>query len=440
MTNDVTKPRGKKISYEEAVAYLYSLQKYGIKFGLSKTSNLLREFGNPHRRLKHIHIAGTNGKGSVAAMLESVLMKSGLKVAFYSSPHLVRFTERFRVNGREIEPGQVATLVADLRKAIRPVQPPTFFEAVTAMALIYFAKEGADVCIMEVGMGGRLDATNVIRPLVSVITNISLEHQAFLGPRLTDIAREKGGIIKRGVDLVTAATQPQVLKLLKATCDAKKAPFWRVGKDIRYRKHGSGFDYFGFRRTEKDLELGLLGRHQVRNAAVALAAIELLEKKGFNLSSEHIREGLRRPHWLGRMQVVSQAPLMILDGAHNPGAMRALADSMRDAFSWKHLILVLGVMGDKDIPKIMREIVPLADRVIFTNPEYYRAARPETLMQEAARFKKRGEIVTPLSEALKKARETAGPEDVILVTGSLFTVGEAMACLYPEQYQPDNLR
>jgi dihydrofolate synthase/folylpolyglutamate synthase len=430
----------KGISYEEAVAYLYSLQKYGIKFGLSKTSNLMREFGNPHRRLKYIHIAGTNGKGSVAAMLESILMRSGLKVAFYSSPHLVRFTERFRVNGREIEPGQVAALVADLRKVIRPAQPPTFFEAVTAMALIYFAGEEADVCIMEVGMGGRLDATNVIRPLVSVITNISLEHQAFLGPRLTDIAREKGGIIKRGVDLVTAATQPQVLRLLRATCEAKKAPFWRVGKDVRYRKHGSGFDYFGFRRTEKDLELGLPGRHQFRNAAVALAVIELLEKKGFALSSEHIREGLRRPHWPGRMQVVSQAPLMILDGAHNPGAMRTLADSMRDAFSWRHLILVLGIMRDKDVPKIMREIVPLADRVIFTNPEYYRAANPETLMQEAERFKKRGEIVTPLSEALEKARKTAGPDDVILVTGSLFTVGEAMACLDPERYQPDNLR
>jgi dihydrofolate synthase/folylpolyglutamate synthase len=440
MTNDVINSTEKKISYEEAVQYLYSLQKYGIKFGLSKTSNLLKAFGNPHRRLKYIHIAGTNGKGSVAAILESILLRSGLKVAFYSSPHLVRFTERFRVNGREIEPRRVATLVADLKKVIHPAQPPTFFEVITAMALIYFAGEEAEICIMEVGMGGRLDATNVIRPLVSVITNISLEHQAFLGPRLIDIAREKGGIIKRGVDLVTAATQPPVLGLFKAACEAKKAPFWRVGRDVRYRKQGSGFNYYGFRRAEKDLELGLLGRHQFRNAATALAVIELLEKKGFTLSSDHIREGLRRPYWLGRMQVVSQEPRMILDGAHNPGAMRTLADSMRDAFSWRHLILVLGIMSDKDIPKIMREIVPLADQVIFTRPEYYRAASPETLMQKAERFKKRGEIVTPLSEALKKARRMAGPEDVILVAGSLFTVGEAMACLDPERFQPDKLR
>jgi dihydrofolate synthase/folylpolyglutamate synthase len=430
----------KRMSYAEAVEYLYSLQKYGIKFGLSKTSNLLKALGNPHRELKYIHIAGTNGKGSVAAMLESILMRAGLKVALYTSPHLVRFTERFRVNGEEIEPAQVATLVAELREVIHPAQPPTFFEVTTAMALTWFARERPDICIMEVGMGGRLDATNVIRPMVTVITNISLEHQVFLGPHLVDIAREKAGIIKRGVDLVTAATQHQVLSLFKATCEAKNASFWRVGKDIRYRKRGSGFNYYGFRRIEKDLHLGLLGRHQFRNAAAALAVVELMEKKGFSLSSDHIREGLRRPDWPGRMQVVSRDPLIVLDGAHNPDAMRTLADSMREAFQWRHLILVLGIMSDKDIGKIMREIVPLAGHVIFTRPEYYRAATAETLMQEAKHLGKRGEIVTPIAEALKKARSMAGNKDVVLVTGSLFTVGEALACLNPKRYRPDNLR
>jgi dihydrofolate synthase/folylpolyglutamate synthase len=430
----------KKISYEEAVQYLYSLQKYGIKFGLSKTSNLMKALGNPHRELKYIHIAGTNGKGSVAAMLESILMRSGLKVALYTSPHLVRFTERFRVNGGEIEPAQVAALVAEVRGVIHPAEPPTFFEVTTAMALTWFARERPDICIMEVGMGGRLDATNVIRPMITVITNISPEHQVFLGPRLIDIAREKAGIIKRGVDLVTAATQHQVLSLFEGSCEAKKALLWRVGKDIRYRKHGSGFNYYGFRRIEKGLQLGLLGRHQFRNAAVAIAVIELLEKKGFRVSSDHIREGLKRPDWPGRMQVVSRDPLIILDGAHNPDAMRTLADSMRETFRWRHLILVLGVMSDKDIAKIMQEILPLAGHVIFTRPEYYRAATAETLMQEAEPLRKKGEIVTPIAEALKKARRMAGNKDVILVTGSLFTVGEAMACLNPEGYRPDNLR
>jgi dihydrofolate synthase/folylpolyglutamate synthase len=429
-----------RLSYEDAVAYLFGLQKYGIKFGLSKTSNLLKAFGNPHLHQKYIHIAGTNGKGSVAAMLESILMNSGLKVALYSSPHLVRFTERFRINGKEIHPDQVAELVRDLKKVIPPTQPPTFFEVTTAMGLIYFAREKPDISIMEVGMGGRLDATNVIRPMASVITNISLEHQAFLGRRLDDIAGEKAGIIKPGVDLVTAATQPQVIGIFSETCKRRKAPFWRVGRDIRYRRHGAKLNYYGLERVERDLDLGLAGKHQLRNAALALAVVELLEKKGFTVSSDHIRKGLYQTRWPGRMQVVSKKPLMILDGAHNPDAMRILVDSMRDAFQWRHLILVLGVMGDKDIPKIMRRIVPIADYVICTRPEYNRAAEPQILMKEAGPVGKGGEIVPTIPEALRKAKALSGPGDVILVTGSLFTVGEAMACLEPEAVQPDKLR
>ena len=430
----------KRLSYEDAVAYLFGLQKYGIKFGLSKTSNLLKAFGNPHLCQKYIHIAGTNGKGSVAAMLESIWMNSGLKVALYSSPHLVRFTERFRINGKEIPPGQVADLVKDLKRVIDPTQPPTFFEVTTAMALIYFAREKPDISIMEVGMGGRLDATNVIRPMASVITNISLDHQSFLGPRLTDIAGEKAGIIKPGIDLVTAATQPQVIKVFSDTCKRRKAPFWRVGREIRYRRNGAQLNYYGMGRIERDLDLGLLGKHQLRNAALALAVIELIERRGFTVSSEHIREGLNKTRWPGRMQVVSKKPLIILDGAHNPDAMRNLVNSMRDAFQWKHLILVLGIMGDKDIPKIIKRIVPIADYVIYTRPEYYRAAEPQVLMKEAAPLRKKGEIIPTIPEALRKAKGRSEPGDVILVTGSLFTVGEAMACLEPEAVQPDKLR
>jgi dihydrofolate synthase/folylpolyglutamate synthase len=430
----------RRLSYEDAVAYLFGLQKYGIKFGLSKTSNLLKAFGNPHLHQKYIHIAGTNGKGSVAAMLESIWMNSGLKVALYSSPHLVRFTERFRINGKEIPPGQVADLVKDLKRVIDQTQPPTFFEVTTAMALIYFAREKPDISIMEVGMGGRLDATNVIRPMASVITNISLDHQSFLGPRLTDIAGEKAGIIKPGIDLVTAATQPQVIKVFSDTCKRRKAPFWRVGREIRYRRNGAQLNYYGMGRIERDLDLGLVGKHQLRNAALALAVIELIERRGFTVSSDHIREGLNKTRWPGRMQVVSKKPRIILDGAHNPDAMRNLVNSMRDAFQWKHLILVLGIMGDKDIPKIIKRIVPIADYVIYTRPEYYRAAEPQVLMKEAAPLRKKGEIIPTIPEALRKAKGRSEPGDVILVTGSLFTVGEAMACLEPEAVQPDKLR
>src|SRR4030042_1026485 len=279
MTKDMIMPWRRKITYDEAVEYLYSLQKYGIKFGLSKTSNLLKAFGNPHRGQRYVHIAGTNGKGSVAAMVESILRTSGLKVGFYSSPHLVRFTERLRINGQEIPSETAACLVEELKGVMDPTQPPTFFEVATAMGLIYFAREKVDIAVIEVGMGGRLDATNVIRPQVSVITNISFDHQAFLGTSLTEIAREKAGIIKRGIDLVTAATHTPVLRVFRETCKDKEAPFWRVGKNIRYRAAGDKINYYGFERRLKDLQLGLIGSYQHRNGALALSVIELLERR-----------------------------------------------------------------------------------------------------------------------------------------------------------------
>ena len=430
----------KKFSYEEAVAYLYSLQKYGIKFGLSKTSNLLKAFGNPHRGKTYLHVGGTNGKGSVGAMVESILMRADLKVGFYSSPHLVRFTERFRVGGQEISPERVAELVRDVREAVDPLEPPTFFEFTTAMALIHFAREQADISIMEVGMGGRLDATNVIRPRASVITNISLEHQAFLGRRLLQIAREKAGIIKRGVDVVTAVTQPPVVRLFEDVCEERGAPLHRLGKDIRIRIEDSTFKYYGLDQNLEHVEVGLLGRHQYRNAALALAAVEILRRKGFRVTDADMKEGLKTPHWPGRMHTVSRNPLLMLDGAHNPAAIKTLLRSVTRDIEYERLILVLGVMGDKDISKIVREIVPAADYVICTRPEYYRAAPPETLGKAAFRLWKGGEVCPRLTDALKRAKELAGPEDLILVTGSLFTVGEAMARLEPRTYQPDKIR
>ncbi len=427
-----------KTSYKEAVQYLYGLQKYGIKFGLSKTSNLLKAFGNPHHGQTYIHIGGSNGKGSVAAMMESILIKSGLKVGFYSSPHLVRFTERFRINGREITPEKAAAISGELMDVISTRHPPTFFEVTTAMALIYFAREKADISIMEVGMGGRLDATNVISPMVSVITNISLEHRFFLGSRLIDIANEKAGIIKGGVDLVTAATQPSVIKLFKSICEVKRAPYWRVGKDVLYRSSNSRFNYYGIKHRLKGLEIGLKGKFQNRNAALALAAIELLERRGLKISSHHMVEGLKDISWPGRMQIVSREPLIVLDGAHNPTAIRELADSIKAGFIYRRLVLVIGVMEDKDIGRIIKGIVPIADYVIYTRPDYYRSARPTDLMNEASSFGKPGKILPGISRALEKAKELAGPEDMILVCGSLFTVGEALTYFDPEKYRPDD--
>ncbi len=426
-----------KTAYREAVGYIYGLQKYGIKFGLSKTSDIMKTLGNPHHNRRYIHIAGSNGKGSVAAILESILIRSGRKVGFYSSPHLVRFTERFRINRKEIPQEKATEIITRLKRVIDPDHPPTFFEVTTAMALVYFAEEETDIAIMEVGMGGRLDATNIIRPLVSAITNISLEHQFFLGSRLIDIAKEKAGIIKKGVDLVTAATQPRVKKFFETVCKERKAPFWRVGRDVRYRSTGQGFSYYGFNRSLTDLKLGLKGRFQNRNAVLALAMIEILEKKGIKISTRDITEGLTDIAWPGRMQIISKEPFIVLDGAHNPNAVRELAGSIDKDFSYKRLLLVIGVMEDKDIAGIIRSIIPKADHIICTSPGYYRSADPEELMRIVSGLGRRGDVIPVISDAIERARQVAGPRDMILITGSLFTVGEALTYLDPVRYRAD---
>jgi len=428
-----------KTTYQDGVKYLYDLQKFGIKFGLSKTSNLLKTFGDPHKGRKYVHIAGTNGKGSVAAFVASILKKAGFKVGLYTSPHLVRFTERFRINDEEIPQERAARLIAEVRDAFRQEEPPTFFEAATAMAILYFAMENTDIAIMEVGMGGRLDATNVITPVVSAITNISMEHQFYLGSRLLDIAGEKGGIIKRGVSLVTGVTQSPVIRLYESIAREKKAPLWRVGREIRYRTTESGFHYYGTRRRLNGLSLGLKGVTQSRNAALALGLVEQLEEKGFEISSGNIKEGLKSVIWSGRMQLFSESPAVLLDGAHNPAAIRALARSIKEGFRYGRLILVIGIMEDKEIGRLLDGIVPISDYVIYTRPVYSRAADPAILMARAARFGKPGEVAPFLTEALKRARVMADPEDLIVVSGSLYTVGEAMTFLDPETHRANDL-
>jgi dihydrofolate synthase / folylpolyglutamate synthase len=426
----------KTTSYKEALEFLYSLNKYGIKFGLEKTANIMKALGDPHKGRRYIHVAGTNGKGSVSAMLESILMKAGYRVGFYSSPHLVRFTERFRINRHEISQEEAIDLVNELKGAIDPSEPPTFFEAATAMALSCFASNETDIAIMEVGMGGRLDSTNIIRPLCSVITNITLEHQDFLGKRLVDIAGEKAGIIKQGVDLVTAAAQPVVLDLFKKRCAEKKAGFHRLGDGFRYRSNGCEISYFGMKRTIKGLRPGLPGRYQHRNTALAISAVEIIEKKGLRISEQDIIDGIADTSWPGRMQVISRDPLVVLDGAHNPGAARELAGSIR-GLPHDRLIAVMGIMGDKDINSIIRLISPVADYIICTRPDYYRAAEPGRILEAVTALGKKGEAAGNLSDAIKKAKKMASPRDLILITGSLFTVGAALTLLEPERYSQD---
>jgi dihydrofolate synthase/folylpolyglutamate synthase len=424
-------------SYREALEYLYGLQKFGIKFGLSKTSNILSHFNNPHLGRNYIHIAGTNGKGSVASFLCSILGRAGFKVGLYTSPHLVRFTERFRVNDAEIERGEVVRLVRDINEATAPEEPPTFFEFTTAMALLYFARQGTDLDIMEVGMGGRLDATNIINPIVSVITNISREHTFYLGKHLSDITLEKAGIIKDHVPVVTGVRKPRVLEVIESVCSRKNAPLTRVGVEARYRYTKNGLFYSSPRHRYRNLQLGLGGSFQPRNAATALAALEPLEAAGFAVGDHDVRQGLQTTKWPGRMHLLSVNPTVILDGAHNPGAMIELAATIRKNPPGKRLFLVLGILEDKDVENMIQAVVPLADHAWYSRPAYGRAAPAQRLAEAADGLKTPGTVEPDLKKALDEARSAAGPQDAVLICGSLYTVGEALSHLDPENWGPE---
>jgi dihydrofolate synthase / folylpolyglutamate synthase len=435
--------------YDQALSYLYRLQKFGIKFGLSKTENLLKAFNNPHRRLNCLHIAGSNGKGSVAAMLASIYSRAGYKVGLFTSPHLVDFRERFQINGRLISKSRTLDLIREIREKADQKEPPTFFEFVTAMALIYFFREKVDLAVMEVGLGGRLDATNIIDPLITVITTIALEHQDYLGKTLEKIAWEKAGIIKPGVPLVTGVDQKKVQEQIEAICRERQAPMYLAGRDFRTRKLGQGrFSYFGFLISDfgidgtenenknpqsairnpplKGLQLALPGDYQIKNAALVLAVVGLLQGK-YPVKERKIREGLRRVSWPGRMELLSESPRIVLDGAHNPGAMKTLAETLPKSFFYRKLFLVFGMMKDKNIKQTLNHITPLTQRILLTRAEYDRSADPEDLKQFFKEYRPRPRVFPTIPQAITRALKEAGPEDLILITGSLFVVGEARA-------------
>jgi len=410
----------------QAQAWVFDLQKYGIKFGLSSTLNLLARLKIPFEEGHYLHLAGTNGKGSVAAMLSAVLTRAGYPVGLFTSPHLVRFEERFRLGDRDISPAGLLGLINRVREAIDENEPPTFFEFATAMAFLYFHQEKAHPIILETGMGGKLDATNIVRPLVSVITNISMDHQDFLGETLSAIAGEKAGIIKDGVPLVTHARQKRVLDLFRRRCRELSAPLYVGGVDFQSRGvFGGHFSYQGLGLGFEGLRLSLPGPHQYRNAAVALAVLGVLRQKGLPTPETAIREGLAGTRWPGRLERVAQDPRVILDGAHNPEAARTLARVLKQERFAGRRFLVLGVMADKDVEAILGSLLPLAQTVIFTRPRYFRAAKPDDLARRAAPYGLEVLTEPQVAQALRRARTLAGPRDRIVVTGSLYTVGEA---------------
>lgn len=424
------------MSYQDTINYLYNLQKYGIKFGLENTNKLMSMMDNPHLKFKSIHIAGTNGKGSVSAMLASVLQEAGYKVGLYTSPHLVNFTERIRINGKEISENKVIELTDEIRNRLSAFDiadcgdrefTPTFFEFTTTMAFTYFAEKNIDIAVVETGMGGRLDSTNVIKPLISVITPIDYDHKEFLGNDISAIANEKAGIIKQGGIVVSSPQNDEALKIIWEVSLSKKARLYQVGKDCLVNEKacsidGCRFDYHGIKEDFKDIELPLAGRHQIQNAATALLA---LEKLGLKINESAIRKGLGKTKWPGRLEIVSRKPMIILDGAHNPAAARRLKEFLIEFANEKKIILVLGILADKDVSGIVSELAPIAENIILTKPDYYRASEPDKI-----RGLINGHQVTTINnipDAIMHAKEIAMPDDIICITGSLFTVGEAKA-------------
>ena len=461
---------GCDMTYKQAVSYLYSLEEERINLGLSRINSLLFNLRISPLDLKVIHVAGTNGKGSVAAMMSSILCCAGFKVGVYTSPHLKDFRERiaikcsraiYRTGSQRVKyipKKELIKLVEKIRPIVEKISKtksgkPTFFEVTTAIMFAYFIKENVDFAVLEVGLGGRLDATNVVLPLVSVITNIGLEHTDRLGNTLEKIAREKCGIIKRGRPVVTAEQTPDILKIIENISNQRKARLFRIGRDVKYKFAGvcsadsrlsgrvrEGFDekkqffsYSGISRKFKKLPLPLLGKHQVLNACCAIAAIEILESTLHHplrpLCTLHIiKKGLLSTRWPGRCEVVSRRPYIVLDGAHNPPAASVLARTIKEYFHYEHLILILGILKDKDIDGIMNHLFPVSDSIIFTSPSNSRAVPSLELMKHSSWLNHCTSIFATedVAQAIELARQIASKDDLILITGSLYTVGDAI--------------
>jgi dihydrofolate synthase/folylpolyglutamate synthase len=407
------------MTYEEAIKFLFDLQWFGSKLGLENTLRLASLAGNPQDRLRFIHVAGTNGKGSTCAMLESIYRAAGLRVGLFTSPHLVAFGERIQVNRRPISEADVARLATGLCALLKEFPAdahPTFFEVVTVMALQYFAEQGCNLVIWETGLGGRLDATNIVTPLASVITNIQFDHQQWLGDTLDRIAAEKAGIIKPGVPVLTAVDDRDAFHILFETARRQNAPFRLIT----------------WAQTEsppmRDVQLPLLGEHQRLNAALAAhTALALADQ--IPLTHEIIRDGLSRVQWPGRLQLIERANggKMLLDGAHNLGSAETLRTALQTYFNTRTPTFVLGILRDKDWLPMCQLLAPLATRIFLVPVGSRRSASPDELLPICRAANPSAEIIA--CDSVPAALELARDDEFLVLTGSLYLVGEAMELL-----------
>jgi len=421
------------MDYETTLDHLYRLERFGIKLGLENIRRLLSLLGDPHRALRVVHVTGTNGKGSVCAYTASVLEKAGYRVGLYTSPHLIRFNERIRVDRTPIANDDVLRLWSGMQPAIhamtaaRPIDHPTFFEVTTAMAFEYFREHEVDIAVIEVGMGGRMDATNVVDGLVSVVTRVDLEHTEHLGRSVARIAREKSGIIKTSSRAVTVAQE--ALPIIEERCRETHAPLTVVGRDVRVERRGNDLHGQDVRVRgpfgELDVRTPLLGAFQVENVALAVTALAELRQAGFPISDEAIRDGIRSTLWPARLDLIRETPQVFVDGAHNRPAAEALAKSMSELFPGRKVILVAGILNDKDLKGMAAALGPLAARVYACRPKSHRAFEAEEVVLAFQPYAEAATIPA-VGGAIDAAISSARPEDVVLITGSIYTAGEAL--------------
>ncbi len=433
------------MNYQQAWEFLDQLQFFKIKLGLDSMNRFLTQVDNPHHNLPCIHIGGTNGKGSVGATLCSILTAAGYSTGFYTSPHLSSVRERFRINNSYISKQDFARLISTIIDVLDGNQI-TYFECTTTLALLWFAEQKVDFAIMEVGMGGRLDATNVVTPLLSIITNVSMDHEQYLGDTLAQVAMEKAGIIKDGIPVVSGVADDDSGRVIKQTCKDHQAPLFLFGRDFDGVSHDSDHSRWQYNGINNeiltDLPLTMKGNYQVGNGSLALAAVQLLQSQGHIITEDQIRTGLALTRWPGRLErfrlnnqgkivdTHSDSLQFLLDGAHNPAGVTALKHALEDDFSYARLILVWGAMEDKDLQTILQEIAPLADTIIFTRPEYERSATPEQLQATLpADMQKKAVLASSVEESIDKARELATENDLICIAGSLYLVGAARQLL-----------
>jgi dihydrofolate synthase/folylpolyglutamate synthase len=421
--------------YEKKISYLYSPE----HFDLARVEKLLALLDNPHLHFNSIHIAGTKGKGSVAAMSESILRAAGYRTGLYTSPHLHTFRERIQVNGRLIPEETVASLTERLQPLVSQVEGLTTFEIMTALGFLYFVEQGVEFAVLEVGMGGRLDATNVVNPVVAIITSLSYDHTDVLGETLSLIAREKAGIIKDKALVVSAPQASEAMAVIEEVCAEKEARLTVIGRDWTWEAgeanlEGQSFQVSGFRsqvasrRSQvagRRFWIPLLDRHQLVNATVAVAATEKLRQRGINISEASVREGLRRVRWPGRLEILGREPWVVVDGAHNGDSANKLVAAIEELFPHRELILVFGALMGHSVPDMLDALLPAADKVILTRANRIRAVTTSDLLREVHVRHREAQTTETVAEALEQALALASPNDLICATGSLSIVAEA---------------